>query len=103
MKTLYFDCFAGASGNMTLAALVSLGVDKTALIEQLRRLNISDFNIEFSIVDRSGISAVYADVKVPHERVHRHLSDIKKIINESTLSEAVKERAVAIFTRARQY
>jgi uncharacterized protein (TIGR00299 family) protein len=99
MKTLYFDCFAGASGNMTLAALVSLGVDKTALIEQLRRLNISDFNIEFSIVDRSGISAVYADVKVPHERVHRHLSDIKKIINESTLSEAVKERAVAIFTR----
>jgi len=84
---------------MTLAALVSLGVDKTALIEQLRRLNISDFNIEFSIVDRSGISAVYADVKVPHERVHRHLSDIKKIINESTLSEAVKERAVAIFTR----
>jgi len=99
MKTLYFDCFAGASGNMTLAALVSLGVDKTALIEQLRRLNISDFNIEFSTVDRSGISAVYADVKVPHERVHRHLSDIKKIINESTLSEAVKERAVAIFTR----
>jgi uncharacterized protein (TIGR00299 family) protein len=99
MKTLYFDCFAGASGNMTLAALVSLGVDKTALIEQLRRLNISDFNIEFSTVDRSGISAVYADVKVPHERVHRHLSDIKKIINESTLSEAVKERAVAVFTR----
>jgi len=99
MKTLYFDCFAGASGNMILAALVSLGVDKTALIEQLRRLNISDFNIEFSTVDRSGISAVYADVKVPHERVHRHLSDIKKIINESTLSEAVKERAVAIFTR----
>ena len=84
---------------MTLAALVSLGVDKTALIEQLRRLNISDFNIEFSTVDRSGISAVYADVKVPHESVHRHLSDIKKIINESTLSEAVKERAVAIFTR----
>jgi uncharacterized protein (TIGR00299 family) protein len=99
MKTLYFDCFAGASGNMILAALVSLGVDKTALIEQLRRLNISDFNIEFSTVDRSGISAVYADVKVPHEHVHRHLSDIKKIINESTLSEAVKERAVAIFTR----
>jgi uncharacterized protein (TIGR00299 family) protein len=99
MKTLYFDCFAGASGNMILAALVSLGVDKTALIEQLRRLNISDFNIEFSTVDRSGISAVYADVKVPHERVHRHLSDIKKIINESTLSEAAKEPAVAIFTR----
>jgi uncharacterized protein (TIGR00299 family) protein len=99
MKTLYFDCFSGASGNMILAALVGLGVDKTALLEQLRRLSISDFEIEFSNVDRSGISAVYADVKVPHEHVHRHLSDIKKIINASTLNEAVKERAVAIFTR----
>ena len=99
MKTLYFDCFAGASGNMILAALVGLGIDKTALFDQLHRLNISDFDIEFSAVDRSGISAVYADVKIPHEHVHRHLSDIKKIINESSLSEIVKERAVSIFTR----
>ena len=91
MKTLYFDCFAGASGNMILAALVGLGIDKTALFDQLHRLNISDFDIEFS--------AVYADVKIPHEHVHRHLSDIKKIINESSLSETVKERAVSIFTR----
>ena len=99
MKTLYFDCFAGASGNMILAALVGLGVDKTSLLEQLRHLNISDFDIEFSNVDRSGISAVYADVKVPHEHVHRHLNDIKKIINESNLSDAIKGRAGAIFTR----
>jgi hypothetical protein len=99
MKTLYFDCFAGASGNMILAALVDLGVDKTALIEQLRLLNISDFAIVFSQVDRSGISALHADVKVPHEHVHRHLHHIEKIINDSELSEAVKSRAVAIFTR----
>lgn len=84
---------------MILAALVGLGVDKTVLLEQLRRLNISDFDIEFSAVDRSGISAVYADVKVPHEHVHRHLSDVKKIINESSLSKAVKGRAGDIFTR----
>jgi len=98
MKTLYFDCFAGASGNMILAALVDLGVKRTALLEQLHQLNIPDFDIEFSRVDRSGISAVYADVKVPNEHVHRHLSDIKQILNESDLSEAVKERAIAIFT-----
>ena len=99
MKTLYFDCFAGASGNMILAALVGLGVDKTALIRQLRQLNISDFDIEFSNVDRSGISALHAEVKVPHEHIHRHLSDIKKIINDSGLGKTVKERVVAIFTR----
>jgi TIGR00299 family protein len=99
MKTLYFDCFAGASGNMILAALAALGIDEAELKEQLRRLNISDFDIVFSRVDRSGISALHAEVKVPQENVHRHLRDIEKIINDSTLNEAVKGRAVAIFTR----
>ena len=48
MKTLYFDCFAGASGNMILGALVALGVDKDELIEQMKLLDISDFEIEFT-------------------------------------------------------
>ena len=48
MKTLYFDCFAGASGNMILGVLVALGVDETALIGQIRLLDITDFTIEFS-------------------------------------------------------
>ena len=47
MKTLYFDCFAGASGNMILGALVAIGVDKR-LVEQLKFLDLSDFEIEFS-------------------------------------------------------
>jgi len=32
MRTLYFDCFAGASGNMILGALIAAGVD----VERLR-------------------------------------------------------------------
>jgi TIGR00299 family protein len=98
MKTLYFDCFAGASGNMILAALVALGVDEKELIEQIRLLDISDFEIEFSVRDKSGISAVHAEVKVPHEHAHRHLHHIEQIINDSRLSENVKKRAVEIFT-----
>jgi len=98
MKTLYFDCFAGASGNMILAALVALGVDKVELLEQLKLLNVSDFEIEFSTKDKSGISALHADVKVPHEHAHRHLHNIEKIINDSALSENVKKRAIEIFT-----
>jgi len=99
MKTLYFDCFAGASGNMILGALVALGIDKNELIEKIKMLNISDFEIEFKEVDRSGIKALYAEVKIADEKTHRHLKTIKKIINDSRLSDSVKRRAVAIFTR----
>jgi uncharacterized protein (TIGR00299 family) protein len=98
MKTLYFDCFAGASGNMILGALVALGVDKGELVEQIKLLDVADFEIEFTTRDKSGIAAVHALVKVPRERAHRHLRDIEKIINDSRLSDSVKKRAAQIFT-----
>lgn len=97
MKTLYFDCFAGASGNMILAGLVALGVDEKELVGQLRLLDIADFEIEFTTRDKSGIAALHADVRVPHEHAHRHLHHIEKIINDSRLSDSVKKRACEIF------
>ncbi len=99
MRTLYFDCFAGASGDMILGALVSVGVDQGALLEQLALLDVPGWKIEFETVDRSGISATRAHVQTAHEHQHRHLSHIKRIIDSSRLSESVKERATRIFTR----
>jgi pyridinium-3,5-bisthiocarboxylic acid mononucleotide nickel chelatase len=99
MKTLYFDCFAGASGNMILGGLVSLGIDERELIEQIKLLNISDFDIEFAKVNRSGISAIHAKVVVEKETKHRHFSDIEKIISDSLLSDKVKILAIQIFKR----
>lgn len=99
MKTLYFDCFAGASGNMILGALVALGVNKNELVEQIRLLDVSDFEIEFTTMDQSGISAIHAAVKITPEHAHRHLRTIEKIINDSRLNESVKTRTIAIFTK----
>jgi pyridinium-3,5-bisthiocarboxylic acid mononucleotide nickel chelatase len=98
MNTLYFDCFAGASGNMILGALVSLGVEKERLISEIEKLKIDDFAIEFTIVDRSGINSVHARTIFAEEKTHRHLSHIEKIITESDISETVKLRALEIFT-----
>src|SRR6266852_769484 len=99
MKTLYFDCFAGASGDMILGALVSVGVDQHALVNQLQLLGIGGWQIDFEKVDRSGISATYAHVKTAQEHAHRHLADILKIIYHSGLSDRVKDRAARIFSR----
>ncbi|HBB97335.1 MAG TPA: nickel pincer cofactor biosynthesis protein LarC [Blastocatellia bacterium] len=99
MRTLYFDCFAGASGDMILGALVAAGVERRALIDQLQLLGVAGWKIDFETVDRSGISSTYARVQTPHEHVHRHLSDILKIIYQSQLKQSVKERAALIFSR----
>ena len=99
MRTLYFDCFAGASGDMILGAMIAAGVDPLALGEQLSRLNVDGFSVNFETVTRSGLSATYARVETTDEHKHRHLSDIKKIIESSNVSDAVKALSIAIFTR----
>ena len=100
MRTLYFDCFAGVSGDMTLGALVAAGADARALKEGLALLDLEGYEIGFEEVDRSGISATRAVVRLTREeKHHRHLSDIERIIGGSRLNDSVKERALKIFGR----
>ncbi|MEP6818947.1 MAG: nickel pincer cofactor biosynthesis protein LarC [bacterium] len=99
MKTLYFDCFAGASGDMILGALIAAGVQPEAFKQQLSLLGVNGYSLDFEAVDRSGISATHACVQTAHEHAHRDLSDILKIIYNSRLSDAVKDRAAKIFSR----
>lgn len=99
MRTLYFDCFAGASGDMILGALVDLGLDAEELKRQLGLLGFKDASIEFEKVDRSGIFSTRAVVHAPEEKSHRHPHHIVGIIQAAGLSDTVKARAVAIFER----
>lgn len=100
MRTLYFNCFAGISGDMTLGALVAAGADARALKEGLALLDLDGYEIEFETVDRSGISATRAVVGVTKdEKPHRHLRDVLAIIENSRLGESIKRRASEIFRR----
>ncbi len=99
MRTIYFDCFAGASGDMILGALVDAGVSAEHLTQQISLLGVQGYSIDFEKVDRSGITATYARVRTAHEHTHRHLSDILRIIYESSLKDSVKETAARIFSR----
>ena len=99
MKTIYFDCFSGVSGDMILGALIDLGVEKDSLVHHLSLLPVSGFELQFEKVDRSGIAASRVVVKTEEQHHHRHLADILKIINGAKLGGAVKQNAVRIFTR----
>lgn len=71
MKTIYYDCFAGISGDMNLGAMVDLGADKDALVSELEKLGIGGWKIEFSKDGRGGIFGTKAQVVLDgHEHTH---------------------------------
>jgi uncharacterized protein (TIGR00299 family) protein len=100
-KILFYDCFAGISGDMNLGALVDLGVDAGHLERELEKLNIEGFRLEVKPDMRKGISGTKVTVVVENQEneKHRHLSHIEALINNSTLPDRVKEKSLAIFMR----
>ncbi|MDP2887698.1 MAG: nickel pincer cofactor biosynthesis protein LarC [Bacteroidota bacterium] len=99
MRILYYDCFAGISGDMNLGAMIDLGVDAAYLETELKKLNIEGFHLEITKDLRRGISGTKAEVIVenPDNEKHRHLRHVEEIINNSTLSETVKANSLKIF------
>jgi uncharacterized protein (TIGR00299 family) protein len=102
MRTLYFDCFAGASGNMILGALLAVGVDRELLERELTKLNLPDVSLKVETADRSGISAFHVEVIAQEQTAHRHLADIVNIIGSSGLADTIKRRSIDVFTRLAQ-
>jgi len=100
MKTAYFDCFSGISGDMTLGALVSAGVNIDVLRTELTKLDLAGYELKAEEVKRSGIAATKVHVIIDQRsQISRHLSDILSIIERSSLSPAVKEKSIRIFKR----
>lgn len=100
MRAIFLDCFSGISGNMLLGALLDAGVPKDYLEQELKKLSVSGYSLEVTKVKKQGISCFH--VEVPFKKwfqPSRHLKDIKKIIEESGLSDLVQTKALAVFTR----
>ena len=64
MKILYYDCFAGISGDMNLGALVDLGVDAGELVRNLKKLDVGGWELSFKKTLKNGISGTLANVYV---------------------------------------
>ena len=99
MLTAYFDCFSGISGDMTLGALVNLGVPVQWLEEELRRLPLSGFELSAATVNRGGIQATDISVIVTDHETHRDYAVIRDLINDSLLNARVKALSSEMFRR----
>jgi len=75
-KILYFDCFAGASGDMVLGALLDAGLPLADLESALGSLMIPGYRLSAERVLRAGLSAtrfrLHEAGEAPHEHPHHH-------------------------------
>lgn len=99
MKTAYFDCIAGASGDMLLGALIDVGLPAATLESELKKLHIDDFHLHVGKVMKNCFAATKVDVHVHDHTPERHLKDIREVVEKSHVSDRVKERAIRVFTR----
>lgn len=124
---LYLECYAGISGDMFVASLLDLGVDKDYLMENLQTLPLDGYKIEISRVKKMALDACDFNVILDidnhdhdmnylhnehheahhhnhshshehhHHHEHRGLKEIVEIINKSQITDRAKEIAIRIF------
>ena len=58
MRTLYFDCFAGAAGDMILGALIDAGVPFEAVQQALGSLAVDGVSVSVERVLKTGVSSL---------------------------------------------
>lgn len=108
MKVLYWDTFAGISGDMALGSLIALGADSEGIVNQLHSIGLTEFALNVSSRQIHGIQATDISVVLEaiqknhdnHQHEHknkRHLAEIQKMIISGSLSERAQKNALQVF------
>src|SRR5881409_4131097 len=107
MKTVYFDCFSGISGDMTIGALLDVGLDFDYLKTELKKLPVEGYELRASRVLRAHLSAMKFDVLMEgagenhrhehhqggHSHFHRKAAEILSMIRDCNLTAGAKRRS----------
>ena len=97
MKIAVLDPTAGISGDMTLGALLALGVPVSWLEELPGRLGLDGVRVIVRDVMRCGVSCKQVEFEVPPQPHGRHVGQLVKLVEQAPLSPGVKERAIRAF------
>jgi len=97
LKIGYFDCFAGAAGDMILAALFHAGLSEAAFMAEMEKLGIKGLKIEVKETSRKSIGARSFTFTHASDASAGTYRDIVGLLEKSSLSRAVRERALEAF------
>jgi uncharacterized protein (TIGR00299 family) protein len=97
MRIAILDPAAGISGDMTLGALLSLGVPASCLEQLPGRLGLTGVGVTIRDVSRSSVGCRQVEFTIPEQPHGRHVGALVKLVERAPLSDWVKERAVRAF------
>ena len=97
MRIAILDPAAGISGDMTLGALLSLGVPVRWLEELPARLGVGDVRVTVRDVRRSGVTCKQVEFGIPEQPHGRHVGELLRLVERAPVSDWVKERALKAF------
>jgi len=97
-KALVIDPFSGVSGDMFLASLVDLGVPFDAVRRTVLDITVFEgVRADTERVSRGVFEAVRVTVECPPSHEHRSVTDIRKIVEASSLNHGVKTSIMKTF------
>ncbi len=102
MRIAYLDCSTGISGDMTLGALIDAGVDVESIRRAIDSLGIEGVRLDANTVVKGGFRATKVDVRHPEQHAHRHLSDVRRLIDAAEMTDSQRHLALRIFTAVAQ-
>lgn len=96
-RAAYFECFAGASGDMILGALLDAGWPEQDFLDTLRRVPLSGWDARVNHVKKGALRATQVTLRATEPQPERDVRDIVPILEAATLPAAVIKRAIALF------
>ncbi|MGZ4590742.1 MAG: nickel pincer cofactor biosynthesis protein LarC [Actinomycetes bacterium] len=99
MTLAWFDCAAGASGDMFLGALVDAGADLAVIQAAVDAVGVEHVQLSAREVTRAGLAATQVDVRAPRSDVVRTWGNIRGLLEQAELEEPVRARALDVFAR----
>jgi pyridinium-3,5-bisthiocarboxylic acid mononucleotide nickel chelatase len=99
MTVAWFQCLAGASGDMLLGALLDAGAPLDAVQAAVDAVGTEPIRIETEDTLRHGLAATQAHVRVPPSSVVRTWANIRLLLESADLPAAVRARALDVFAR----
>ena len=97
MRTAILDPFSGIAGDMTLGALLGVGLDADWLRALPARLGIEGITVEIKQVQRADLLCWKVDFGIPPQPHGRHIHQIRDIVAKSGAPEHVRAKADAAF------